>query len=204
MGKVHAQAFRDIKGFISLHAGCGSLHGKRFLVVGEKGAGKSTLMTWLLHHGFQADCDELVLIFGDQTVPFPRRFHLKEKSFDILHRVMQICEDIPRITLNGAKIFSFSPSVAGFDWKIEPRRVDAIFYLSPNHGEKSRIERLPVYRMAEALMRNSFFSASADHEKIGNLCRLTDGTGSYLLHAGDLDSAAFLIRETCMKEGQKR
>ncbi len=73
---MHREALRDVAESIRIHAGCGELQGKRFLIIGDKGAGKTTLMVRLLFEGFRAISDELVLVRETKVMPFPRRFHI--------------------------------------------------------------------------------------------------------------------------------
>ena len=51
-------------------------NGKRFLMVGDLGFGKTTLMTRLLFEGLHVDGDELVLIRDGKTVRFPWCFQI--------------------------------------------------------------------------------------------------------------------------------
>ncbi len=196
LGFVNSVALGGVANTIRIHAGCGDYNGYRFLAVGDKGAGKSTLMTHLLSEGFGVSGDELVLIDDSGTMPFPRRFHLKDGSIGLLPDIESMIGEVPFISLYGkGKIYSFSPLDAGYEWKIENRKADVIFFLEPNHGGESRIEECTKIEMANRLMPMSFLSESRDHLKIGGLCRVIDNADCYLLSIGDLSAAADSMRE---------
>jgi hypothetical protein len=197
LGHIHNQVFKSITKCIRIHTGCGEYKGNRFLVIGDKGTGKTTLMTRLLFEGFHVGCDELALVHNEKVTPFPRRFLIKESSLEILPQVKSMIGTLPYIqTSNGSKIYSFAPSDAGFSWKIETRRTDLIFYLESNHGGETSIERCPKYAMAQKVMPRTFLSNSDDYLKISQLCRLIDHSKCYILHLGNLDSSIAFLRET--------
>jgi hypothetical protein len=197
LGLIHSQVFKGITGCIRIHAGCGEYNGNRFLMVGDKGTGKTTLMTRLLFEGFRVDGDELVIVHNnDEVTPFPRRFLIKESSIDLLPQVESMVDSVPFIQADdGSKIYSFAPSDAGFNWKIETRRTDKIFYLESNHDGETRVEKCPKYLMVQKVMPRTFLSIAHDHLKIGPLCRMIDKSDCHILHVGDLDGAIASIRE---------
>lgn len=77
LGLIHSQVFQGIKECIRIHSGCGEYNGNRFLVVGDKGTGKTTLMTRLLFEGFHIDGDELVMVQNEKVTPL---FGISEKT----------------------------------------------------------------------------------------------------------------------------
>ena len=195
--RIHRRFFDNLSGYVRLHAGCGELNEERFLVVGDSGAGKSTLMTRLLYEGFRVDGDEMVLLRETNTIPFPRRFHLKEASLDLLPQIKPHLKTAPFVERkNGSKIFSFSPVGAGFGWVIEHREAKAVFFLKPNHGKRTIVEKCPKHIMVQQIMPLTFFSASADYRKIGEICRAVDHAACFSLYIGDLDSAVAAVRDT--------
>jgi hypothetical protein len=196
LGFVNRTALEGFADTIRMHAGCGDYNGYRFLVVGDKGAGKSTLMMHLLSEGFHVSGDELALIDGEQTMPFPRRFHLKDGSVPLLPELESMIERVPFINLYGkGKIYSFSPLDAGYEWKVESRKADAIFFLEPNHGGKTLVEECPKFEMARRIMPMTLLSESRDHLKISSLCKIIDDAGCYILRVGDLAGTADSMRE---------
>lgn len=193
---IHKEALKDVTESIRIHAGCGELGGRRFLVAGDKGAGKTTLMVRLLFEGFRTVGDELVLMRDGKATPFPRRFHIKQDSVKLLPELEALFDSLPyNRTDYGHKMFSFTPRDAGFGWKIDEGEVCAIFYLQPNHGGQTRVEECPKYLMVQKIMPMTFLSETDDHMKIGELCSIIDRVDCYVLHVGDLKGAVSALRE---------
>jgi hypothetical protein len=193
---MHREAFAGITDRIRIHAGCGEWEGKRFLVVGDKGAGKTTLMVTLLMAGFRVVGDELVLVRDGKAMPFPRRFHIKEESTRLLTRMKPLFETLPyNMTSYNHRMYSLSPRDVGREWKIDEGEVRAVFYLVPNHGGETRMEESPKYGMVEKVMPMSFLSEKDDHKKIGHLCRMIDKAECYTIYIGDLEGAVSAVRE---------
>ncbi len=193
---IHREVLSGITDRIRIHAGCGEWEGKRFLVVGDKGVGKTTLMVSLLLAGFRVVGDELALVREGKAMPFPRRFNIKEESTGLLPKMKPLFESLPyNMTYYNQKMYSLSPQDAGYDWKIDEGEVRAIIYLERNHGGKTRMEECPKYRMVEKIMPMSFLSETADHLKIGELCRLIDNADCSILHIGDLEGAVSALQE---------
>jgi hypothetical protein len=193
---IHREALGGITDRIRIHAGCGEWDGRFFLLVGDKGAGKTTLMVSLLLNGFRVMGDELALIRGGKALPFPRRFHVKEEGTGLLSDISELFGSLPfNWTSYGQKMYSLAPQDLGRGWKIEEGEVHSIFYLVPNHGGESRIEPCPKYVMVNRIMPMSFLSETADHLKIGQLCGMIDGADCYILYVGDLEGAVSGLRE---------
>ncbi len=187
---IHRDALGGITDRIRIHAGCGEWEGRRFVVVGDKGVGKTTLMVRLLYSGFRMISDELILVRDGKALPFPRRFHIKQESTKLLTFMSGLIDTLPfNWTSYGHKMYSFTPQDAGYGWKIDEGDVGAVIYLEPNHGGKSYIEECSKYRMVEKVMPMSFLSETADHMKIGGICSLVDNADCFVLHVGDLEGA---------------
>ena len=195
--RIHGRVFDNVPGYVRIHAGCGEYHGRRFLVVGDSGAGKSTLLIRLLYEGFRVDGDEMVMLRETKTIPFPRRFHIKETGLDLLPQIKPHLETAPFIERNSrSKIFSFSPVEVGFDWVIDQREADVLFFLNPHHGEKTIVKKCSKHSMVQQIMPRTFFSNSGDYLKIKEICRAVDRAACFSLYIGDLDSAVAAVRDT--------
>jgi len=193
---VHAKSLSHFEGTIRIHAGYGERGGRRFIVVGDKGTGKSTLMVKLLLSGFRVTGDELVLVRDGEAFPFPRRFHIKQGSVPLLPEMAGLFETLPwNDTTYGHKMFSFSPTDAGLEWRVDAGKIDAVFYLEPNHGGATFIEECPKLVMLEKIMPMTFLSETGDHRKIPALCRMVDEADCYILRNGDLRGAVDALQE---------
>lgn len=193
---MHKEALAGITDRIRIHAGCGEWDGKRFLVVGDKGAGKTTLMVTLLLAGFRVVGDELALVRDGKAMPFPRRFHIKEESTRLLTQLKPLFETLPyNMTSYNHRMYSLSPHDVGRGWKIDEGDVRAVFYLVPNHGGETRIEECPKYMMVNRVMPMSFLSEEDDHMKIRHLCGMIDNAVCHTIYIGGLEGAVSAVRE---------
>jgi len=193
---MHKEALGGITDRIRIHAGCGEWEGKRFIIVGDKGAGKTTLMITLLLAGFRVVGDELVLVKEGKALPFPRRFNIKQESTRLLTQMTELLETLPyNMTYYNHKMYSLSPQDLGREWKIDEGEVRAVFYLVPNHGGETRIEECPKFLMVNRVMPMSFLSENDDHMKISRLCRMIDRAECHTIYIGGLEEAVSGLQE---------
>ena len=195
---VHESALRDMAGYVRIHAACADYRGSRFIVIGEKGAGKTTLMLKLLSrgNGFRVNGDEMVLVRDGMALPFPRRFHVKRGFKELFRNLTPRIEDSPSLPVPGGHTLkAFSPKEAGFDWEIDERPIRAICCLTPNHGKKTRILSCSGLAMLREIMPMTFLSEEGDHRKIGGLCRLINTVETRRLLVGDLDGAVSALED---------
>ena len=201
--RIQERTLDAMPGWVRIHAGCGSRRGKRFLVVGAKYAGKSTLMARLLFGGLEVFGDELVLLRGGVVVPVPRKFYVREASLALLPGLAEIASRLPfaRNATDG-RIVAFDPQEAGFDWRITAAPVDAVFSLVPNHGRPTRLETCPKYRMAQHVMRQCNAPMQRDRNWVGDLCAMLDRAETYELHIGDLEQALHAVTGALDRQDQ--
>jgi hypothetical protein len=179
---------------VRIHAGCGSYRTKRFLVIGDKYAGKSTLMTRLLFSGFDVFGDESVLMRSGIVMPVPRKFYLREGSFRLLPQLAEIIHRLPFVnSASNGRVVAFEPRDAGFEWRLAAAPVDAIFALVPSHGEPTRLESCPKYRMVAHVIKESNPPPERSCNWIGDICAMVDSAQAYELHIGDLDQAVDIL-----------
>jgi energy-coupling factor transporter ATP-binding protein EcfA2 len=177
-----------------LHAASGRHAGKRFLLIGESGVGKTTLIMHLAWLGLTVEGDELAALTPLGVSALPRRFHVKSWAFGELPWLEAQADRFPRYdNSNGTYVYSVSPSELGFAWNIPCGPVDAVFYLEANHGGRPRIETIARYRMAELAMSQARLSDRRDRSWIGPLCAVVEGAAAYKLVVGELDSTAKLL-----------
>lgn len=195
---IHEQAFQTVSDCIRVHAGCADYKDSRFIVIGDKGAGKTTLMLRMLfgREGFQVSGDEMVLINGDACMPFPRRFHIKSGNARLVPDIGPCLEKSPGFLVEPSRwLHGFSPAEAGFPWDIVSKAIKAIYFLTPNHGGESWVEECSGLQMMKHMMPMSYFSESRDYLKIQRLCRLSSEVKSYRLHIGNLGKVVAIIRD---------
>jgi energy-coupling factor transporter ATP-binding protein EcfA2 len=181
-------------GTIFLHAASGRIADRRFLLIGESGVGKTTLIMHLARLGVTVEGDELAALTPQGVAALPRRFHVKSGSLAELPWLEREVGRLPSYDNgNGSFIFAVSPSDLGFAWDIRCGPIDAVFYLESNHGGRPRIEAMPHYRMVERVMSETRLTDRRDRSWLGPLCAMLNGAAAYKLVVGDLDSTARML-----------
>lgn len=181
-------------GTIFLHAASGRFAERRFLLIGESGVGKTTLIMRLAREGITVEGDELAALTPLGVAALPRRFHVKSASFAELPWLKQESERLPVYdNSDGSFVFAVDPSDLGFAWDIRCGPIDAVFYLESNHGGRPRLETIPHYRMVELAISQTRLTDRRDRRWLGPLCAMLNGATAHKLVVGDLDSTARLL-----------
>jgi energy-coupling factor transporter ATP-binding protein EcfA2 len=181
-------------GTVFLHAASGRIAGRRFLLIGESGAGKTTLIMQLARCGATVEGDELAALTPLGVTAMPRRFHVKGRSLAKLPWLEHEAKRLPYFDHgDGTRIFSVAPSELGFAWDIRCGPVDAVFFLESNHDGEPRIEAIPHHRMVELAISEARLIDRRDRRWLGPLCAMLDGAATRKLIVGDLDSTARML-----------
>jgi hypothetical protein len=192
--RIQEKTHEAMAGWVRIHSGCGRGLGKRFLVVGDSRAGKSTLMAGLLFSGIEVFCDDSVLLRNDITLPVPRKFQVRERSLAFLPRLQAIVPQLPFVQNSAdGRVVAFDPQEFGFEWHITPAPVDTLFWLVPNHGRSTQLELCAKYRMAEQVMRQCNPPAQRDRNWVGDICAMVDRAATYNLHVGELEQGVHAV-----------
>ncbi|MFC1850866.1 galactosyltransferase-related protein [candidate division CSSED10-310 bacterium] len=195
---IHAQAFKEIRNYIHIQGVLGSLGSRNFLIVGEKGSGKTTLALRLLFGGFEIDGAELVLFRDSLAFAFPHRFQMNEESVAVVPEIQRPKHELPYIQdKSGVKIYAFSPAEQGFVWQLKKRAIDVIFYLDINAHPQDHLETYSKHQMLQKLMPETYLADNQHAEKIKNLCQLVENTSCYKLPSKNIKNAVTMIRAIC-------
>jgi hypothetical protein len=177
-----------------LHSACGSIAGQRFVLIGESGAGKTTLIIRLASEGALVEGDELVVLHEKGVVAVPRRFRIKDHGLALLPSIAATSDRMPVLDSgDGSRIYAFAPSESGHSWHIRDAPVDAVIFLEPNHGGQSRLVEIPRFQMVQFAMSQARVFDRQDRSWITMLCRQLDRAACYKLVVGDLDNAVALL-----------
>jgi hypothetical protein len=186
-----------LAGWVVFHGLLARIAGQRHLILGSKGAGKSTLATRLLFDGHGVEGDELALARGGELVAFPRRFHLKP---GIERDVPEIGAPLAALPNVGERdpilVTGLDPTELGFGWRLERGPVDRIVVVTPNHGGDTRLLRLPPHRVIESLLQSSFRWGESRSRLLAAASRLGGG-GGWELELGSAKDAAQRLVEAC-------
>jgi len=190
--RINGRAMEALADSAIIHGGCGRHEGRRFLVVGAKFSGKSTTMTRLLFEGVEAQGDEMAILSNGAVTAFPRRFHLREPSLAYLPELDP--GKLPcLIGEHDRRLFAFDPAEAGFDWRIDTGRVEAIFFLEQNHGGQTRLVPCPKVEMVQHVVSQSILPAHARGRWIAEVAAVVDQARTYVLYNGEPSESAAMI-----------
>ena len=187
---VNFRLARYMKDLVKIHAACGSIHGRRFLVAGDKGAGKTTLITRFFFEDVAVHGDERVLLREQKVIPLPRKFHLKEGTVPLIPQLVSVWKKLTSYpTSRGVRVCFFDPLDAGLEWQANWGKADTIFYLEPNHGQQTKIEICPKWLMIQKLMVQSIDFDTNPEAQIADLCKMVNESDNFMIRIGDLDGA---------------
>jgi len=184
-----------LAGWVVFHGVLARIAGRRHLILGSKGSGKSTLATRLLFSGHSVEGDELALARGDQVLAFPRRFHLKPGIERDVPQLEPFMAGLPTVgDRDRIRVAGLDPTELGFPWRLECAPVERVVVLTPNHGGRTRLERLPPHAVIERLLQSSFRWGESRHSLLAAASRLGGG-GGWRLELGSAEAALAVLAE---------
>jgi hypothetical protein len=176
-----------------LHAACLRRHGRRLLLAGAKGTGKTTLSLLLVAAGFEFEGDENVLIEEAGVVARPRACRVKETSLALLGSLAAAVSASPSYRDHTGHIYNFDPRTLGSTWRIESGEVDCVVVLQPNHGGYSSIRPMPPSAVVQALMSEIGVREEGRSRPVAALALLARRAKGFDLSLGDLEGAVRCI-----------
>ncbi len=181
-------------GWASIHAALVSIAGRRALVVGDKEAGKTTLMLRLLHDGQAVEGDEAVFTRGGEAICMPRNFQVKAGTRPLIPELAPLWADLPRVsTDDGAVISAFDPAAAGFPWKLRRGPVSLAFVLRSSDGTAAACRRIASGEMVAVAIANCRPNGIAPADVVRACSALLGDVTAYELRVGDLTRTAQLL-----------
>jgi hypothetical protein len=195
-GRCHARLLdhMTLGGWIALHAGVVSIDGRRALLVGAKGVGKTTLLLRLLYDGHAVEGDEVVYARAGEAVCQPRNFHVKPSSELLVPELTGAWASLPSTsTTDGLVIRAFDPAAAGFAWALARAPIDVAFVLHPNHGRTASCRPLSSVAGVEAAIANALPTTLAAGHVVRTCSTLLGHIPAHVLTVGDVDATAELV-----------
>lgn len=178
-----------------IHGASVIVGGRRFVITGDKGAGKTTLMLALLRAGHDVEGDEHVVLEPDGVIARPRTLRVKPGSLRVVSGLPQGIERTPTIDIwEGGFIHSISPAIFGRPWTVRHGRLDGIVFIAPNHGGRSVVARVPADDAFQRLMRTVIFPGKSILSETVRVRRLVAEAPAFELRLGDLTQAEFHLR----------
>lgn len=197
-GHVFQLSIDDLPSAPVLHAACLRRNGRRLLLVGDKGTGKTTLTLRLLLHGYRMEGDENVFIRGARVVARPRGMRVKEGSIRLVPELVTILPQLGYLTdYLDQRVYNLDPRLLGLDWRIEEGPVDLIILLRANHGGYSSIRPVPTMWLVREIMQEVGMRQDARGAAIGAIVSLCSAAKGYDLSLGDHEQALRCIDRAC-------
>jgi hypothetical protein len=166
----------------------------RILVVGEAGAGKTTLTLKLLDAGYAVEGDEHFIVWASQTIARPRTLRVKGGSLALVPRLAEAIAASPRVDFwDGAPLYAVDPAIAGRPWRIAAGTVADILFLEPNHGGLSRIKPITAHEGLRRLVAETQLPPGAVGAAFARLREIVARARLFALLLGDLDRALWQI-----------
>jgi hypothetical protein len=162
------------------------------LLIGELGAGASTLLVRLLLDGTAAlEGDQWVVISGTSVAAVPELISLNDGWEELLPE------------LSGAEMresrdawdwrsWALDPRQVGRDWRLQDGPVTSLFVLERQHGSRSRIRPTSTVMALEALLAAAEDTGPGVVAAAASVLR---GASLYRLSVGDLAGAAAAVAE---------
>lgn len=194
-GRAHQIAFGALPPHVRIHAGCAAVAGKRVLIVGEKEAGKTSLILRLIQDGVVVNGDETVLVTADgQSWPFPRRFHVRPTTFPLIPELAERQGEFPVSLLSdGGKVYGIAPTDLGREWAIAPAPIDALLFLKKNHGGETYAQDISPDEAFRQLCSHTKFPERSV-EWFALLFRLVNQAKNRVIINGSLSQTAAIVR----------
>lgn len=195
--RLFGHAIADRPQATLIHAACLRRHGRRLLLAGTKGVGKSTLTLWLIHAGFEAEGDEHVFVENGRVLARPRCCRVKDESLPFLPEMAAAIEASPcYVNYDGQRIFNVDPRKFSVTWKIEEGEVSHVFALHPNHGGYSSVRPMAPSTLVRFLVPETGWRESERGRSIAALADLARRAKGFDISVGDRTTAIRCIDDT--------
>jgi len=154
--RVHRRAFElaALSGWVRLHGVVLRVGERRLVVVGDSGAGKTTLAVAALVAGHEVEGDESLLVRAGQVVAVPRRFHVKPGTAEVVPRAAGWLAAAPLLE-GDPPLRLLDPTEVGRPWHLPVARVDDVVLLR-RAGGPSRREGASATEVAPEVMAQTF------------------------------------------------
>jgi hypothetical protein len=195
---IFSRTLAEAPGAPLLHAACLRRNGCRVLLVGMKGAGKTTLTVRLTLSGYDFEGDENVFIRPGAVIARPRGMHVKARSLRFLPELGPLVPQLAALSDHtGDQIYNLDPRLFGRPWQIRQGKADVIILLRPNHGGFSSIRAIFTLTLARDIMAEIALPEEQRRAAIGTIVSLCSGAPGFDLSLGDHAGAVRCIDAAC-------
>jgi GTPase SAR1 family protein len=182
-----------------IHAASLKRRGRRILLVGPKGGGKTTLSLRLIQEGYDIEGDENVFVTGGAVVARPRALRVKSSTASLFPAIEPALRLAPYYQ-NGEnlRIYNLDPRKVGArSWHIEKGPVAAVVLLRPNHNSYSSLRTISPLSLAREVIAESAFREGDRREGIRDIIQMVSNARGLELSLGCLDGAVSCLDEVC-------
>lgn len=125
--RAHRRAFElaSLSGWVRIHGALVDVAGRRALLAGASGVGKTTLAVRMLLDGDAVQGDESVLVRGGNVVAVPRPLHVKPGTERLVPELAGILSGLPRV----GGVALLDPGRRGFGWRLREAPLDHVILL---------------------------------------------------------------------------
>jgi energy-coupling factor transporter ATP-binding protein EcfA2 len=181
-----------------LHAASLVRDGRRLLLVGAKGAGKTTLALRLAMAGFAIEGDENVFLRPATVVARPRGCRVKASALKLLADIAPLIEASPHHDGPGGRLFNLDPGRLGGPWRIAEGPVDHVFAIRPNHGGQSAVAPLSQAALFAHLMAETAWREADRAASVAGLAAIAHRAAAFELTLGDHGGAVACIESAAI------
>ena len=181
-----------LAGWVGLHGALVNIGDRRLLLLGDKGAGQTTLTSKLLFQGHAIEGDEMVLVRDAQLMALPRRLHLKPGISEQVPELASRLENLPESWAGEQQLRGLDPTELGLPWVIRSGQVDHIVWLRPNHGGDTSTCPLSSMALLQRLMEG-YLGWGESRSQVVRYCAGLARHGGHELVQGDPDEAIALL-----------
>jgi hypothetical protein len=178
-----------------IHAASLRRHGRRILLVGSKGGGKTTLTLRLIRAGYEVEGDENVFVTSSGVAARPRALRVKESAVSSLPHLAEALSATGYYRdASGLCIYNLDPRHAGANsWRIEQGRVDAAVLIRLNHGGFSSLRPVSSLNLVREVMTECALPASRRAGAVAAIAKVIGNAKGFDLSLGDLRGAVASI-----------
>jgi hypothetical protein len=192
---VHAElmllSLKDFRAAPLIHAASLRHRGRRILLVGPKGGGKTVLTLHLIRAGYDVEGDENVFITRDGVYARPRALRVKQSALPFLAHLGAALREAPFYeTTPELRIYNLDPRRAGAPyWRIEGGSVDAVILVRPNHGGFSSLRPVNSLTLVREVIAECAFRSAGRAEGIAAISQVIGRARGFDLSLGEIDGA---------------
>lgn len=174
-----------------IHAASLRRGGRRILLVGPKGGGKTVLTLHLIREGYDIEGDENVFVTPEGVIPRPRGLRVKESAASFLPHLAETLSAAPYYQNSpNLRIYNLDPRQAGAAfWRLDQGPVDAVVLLRPNHGGYSSLRPISSLALVREVMEECALPKTGRGGAISAITNAIGNARGFDLSLGDLAGA---------------